>query len=144
MDEQEVIRWFHEGLTYDEMSRRYRAQYDIEMSPSAWGNFRRRRGLVRRIVRDDNLIPWAVEEEHRYRFPLRMLRVEARVRAGEPITETDAAKHESWLRFLRDENLVVAYLPETPEGFHYVTREPGDTDVIRRPTVGLTTRRRAD
>ena len=86
VDEGEVIRWFHEGLTYEEMSRRYREKYGIETVPTLWSNFRRRRGLTRRIVRDDDLIPWAVREEHRWAYPLQMLRLEARRRAtGEPV-----------------------------------------------------------
>lgn len=56
-DESEVIRWFEEGRTYQWMIEEYRRKYDIETVVSMWGNFRRRRGLDRRIVRDDDLIP---------------------------------------------------------------------------------------
>jgi hypothetical protein len=145
VDEQEVIRWFSEGRTYEWMSQQYREKYDTEMTLSAWGNFRRRRGLVRRITRDDELIPWAVREEHRFKYPLRMLRLEARIRVGESIREDDVPRHRNFMAHLRDANLVVQYDPDSEEGFHLVPREAGDTDVIRRPPVDLqTTRRRAD
>lgn len=133
VDEQEVLRWFEEGRTYEWMCQEYRRKYDVETVPSLWGNFRRRRGLVRRTVRDDNLIPWAVREEHRYKFPVRMLRLEARARAGEPIREADALRHRNFMAHLQENGLVIAYLPDTEEGFVYTPRLPSDDDVIRRP-----------
>ncbi|WP_448612146.1 hypothetical protein [Geodermatophilus sp. URMC 60] len=144
LDEQEVIRWFREGLTYEEMSRRYREKYGIETVPSLWSNFRRRRGLPRRTVRDDHLIPWAIQPQHRGAHALQMLRLEARARAGEPVREIDAARHQNFMRRLADKGLVVAYEPDTAEGFRLVPRLPDDTDVVRRPQVGLTVKRRAD
>ncbi|WP_091219960.1 hypothetical protein [Geodermatophilus siccatus] len=144
VDEQEVIRWFQEGRTYDWMCHEYRRKYGIETRPSLWGNFRRRRGLTRRTVRDDELIPWAVKPEHRGAHALQMLRLEARARAGEPVREGDAARHRNFMRNLADQNAVVEYDPDTPEGFRIVPRQQGDTDVIRRPVTRLTTKHRAD
>ena len=139
-DEQEVIRWFEEGKTYDEMCRIYREKYNIETVPSLWGNFRRRRGLARRIVRDDQLIPWAVEERHRWAFPLQMLRLEARQRAGEPVREADAVRHRNFIAKLRDEGLVVAY--DAATGFTYEPRQSGE-DLVRVPRVTAKTARHA-
>jgi hypothetical protein len=144
VDEQEVVRWFEEGRTYEWMCQEYRRKYDVETRPSLWGNFRRRRGLARRTVRDDELIPWAVKPEHRGAHPLQMLRLEARARAGEPVREVDAVRHRNFMRRLAEENVVVHYDPDTAEGFRLVPRRPDDADVIRRPRVGLTTKRRAD
>lgn len=137
VDEEEVKRWFAEGLTYEEMTRRYRDRYNIEMSPTAWGNFRRRRGLQRRTIHDHDLVPWLVREEHRYKYPLRMLRLEGRVRAGQPLRDADVVKHRNFLKYLADENLVVAYLPdEYPvEGFVYARRRPTDRDIVRQPVT---------
>jgi hypothetical protein len=143
-NEDEVLRWFREGKTYEWMSQQYLAKYGLVMTPSAWGNFRRRRGLTRRILRDDELIPWAVRPEHRWAYPLQMLRMEARHRAGLNLREADAARHRNFMRRLADENAVVHYDPDTAEGFHIVPREESDDDVVRRPLVGLTTRRAAD
>lgn len=144
VNEQEVIRWFEEGRTYQWMSDEYLRRYNLEMSPSAWGNFRARRGLSRRITRDDDLIPWHVKYEHRWDYNLAMLRVEARRRAGHSLRESDASKLESWRRKLDDLNAVVHYDPDTPEGFFYVPRERGDTDIIRRPKVKTTRRKAVD
>lgn len=143
-DEQEVIRWFEEGRTYAWMTEQYKKKYGIDTGSSMWGNFRRRRGLDRRITRDDDLIPWFVKEEHRWKYPVAMLRVEARVRDNQEVSETDLARLTSWKEMLEEENAVVHYDPDTEDGFFYVPREPGDTDIIRKPAQKTTPRLNAD
>ncbi|WP_405436563.1 hypothetical protein OG373_06340 [Streptomyces avidinii] len=143
-DESEVIRWFEEGRTYQWMIEEYRRKYDIETVVSMWGNFRRRRGLDRRIVRNDDLIPWFVKEEHRWAYPLAMLRAEGRRRAGKELTETDESRLASWLGMLKKKGSVVHYDPDTEEGFSYVPRQAGDNDMIRRPDTKTTPRPNAD
>lgn len=143
-DEGEVIRWFEEGRTYQWMIEEYRRKYNIETVPSLWGNFRRRRGLERRIVRDDDLIPWFVKEEHRWAYPVQMLRSEARRRQGKELREIEESRLEGWLRGLGADNVVVHYDPDTEEGFFYVPREPTDDDIIRKPKRKTTPRRAAD
>ncbi|AKY03637.1 immunity repressor [Streptomyces phage Izzy] len=143
-NEQEVLRWFEEGRTYDWMVEEYKRKYNIETVPSLWGNFRRRRGLPRRIVRDDELIPWHIKEEHRWLYPLAMLRVEARKRAGAPVTELEESRLTNWRAMLEEENAVVHYDPDTEEGFFYVPREPGDDDIIHKPKRKTTPRPRRD
>jgi hypothetical protein len=144
VDEQEVIRWFEEGRTYEWMTEQYRTKYNLVMTPSAWSNFRHRRGLARRIIRDDDLIPWAVKEEHRYLHAVMMLRLEARVRAGLAVPAVHAARHRNFMARLAEGNLVVDYDPDSAEGFRLVPREDGDADVIRRPRADLIGRRAAD
>ncbi|AKY03713.1 transcriptional repressor [Streptomyces phage Lannister] len=143
-NEQEVLRWFEEGRTYDWMVEEYKRKYNIETVPSLWGNFRRRRGLPRRIVRDDELIPWHIKEEHRWLYPLAMLRIEARNRAGAGLSELEQSRLKNWKAMLEEENAVVHYDPDTEEGFFYVPRQPGDDDIIHKPKRKTTPRPRAD
>ncbi|MFH8414343.1 hypothetical protein [Streptomyces collinus] len=143
-DEAEVIRWFEEGKTYNWMVEEYKRKYNIDTRPSMWGNFRRRRGLDRRITRDDELIPWFVKEEHRWAYPLMMLRVEGRRRAGKEIREVDAQRLASWKSMLEEENAVVHYDPDTEDGFFYIPRQPGDDDLIHPPKEKTTARPNAD
>ncbi|AOQ27079.1 immunity repressor [Streptomyces phage Brataylor] len=143
-DEGEVLRWFEEGRTYDWMVEEYRRKYNIETVPSLWGNFRRRRGLPRRIVRDDDLIPWLIKEEHRWLYPLAMLRVEARLRAGAKVSELELSRVTNWKQMLEEEGAVVHYDPDTEDGFFYVPRQPGDEDIIHKPQHKTTPRRRVD
>ena len=143
-DDGEVRRWFAEGRTYRWMCDEYLRKYNIETVPSLWGNYRRRRGLTRRITRDDNLIPWLVTEKHRWAYPLAMLRVEARRRAGREIREVDLARLEPWKQDLVEGGLVVHYDPDTEQGFFYVPARPEDADLIRVPRRKTTPRLAAD
>jgi hypothetical protein len=135
VDEQEVLRWFAEGKTYQEMCDLYREKYNIETAPSLWGNFRRRRGLEPRIARDTDLIPWQhIKSEHRYAYPLVMLRLAAREEAGFPIPEVNRTRYDNWRKMLADNDFVVHYDPDTTEGWWYDKRRPGDGDgIVRHP-----------
>jgi hypothetical protein len=131
---EEFQRWWNEGRSYQWIIDEYLRKYNIEITPSAIGNWRARLGLPRRQERDVDLIPWKVEERHGYKHALAMLRAEGRRRAGQPISVHSVARLESWLKFLAEENAVVHYDPDTEEGFFYVPRRPGiDTDIIRVP-----------
>lgn len=136
-DRAEVIRWIEDGKTYDWMSQRYLEKYNIETHPTMFANFRRRNGIKRRIVRDEKLIPWEVNNpEHRHRYAIVMLRTEARRRAGEQLTPSDAERLDRWLETRRDTDTVVHYDPDTTKGFWYMPRRAGiDKDLIREPEM---------
>jgi hypothetical protein len=144
VDEQEVRRWFAEGRTYAWMVAEYQRKYQLIVVGSMFGNFRRRRGLERRIVRDDELIPWHVLEQHRHAYPVQMLRAEARRRSGRPLREADQKRLPAWLDRLRREDLVVHYDAASEDGFSLVPRLPADDDIIRRPPSKTTLRPAAD
>ncbi|MGZ2360718.1 hypothetical protein LRE75_29235 [Streptomyces sp. 372A] len=144
MDEEEVRKWFAQGKTYKWMVEQYKELYQRETSISMWANYRRRHHLQRRIVRDDDLIPWHVLERHRYKYDLIMLRLEARLREGVELTARDSQRLESWKASLAEEGAVVHYDPETAEGFFWVPGEEADTDIIRMPAEKTTKRLRAD
>lgn len=144
-DEAEILRWFDEGRTYQWMQQEYLRKYNITTGLSMWSNFRRRRGLDRRIVRNDDLIPWEVREQHRWRHAIRMLRAVARKRQGKVLDVATAEALEPWLRGLASRDAVVHYDPDTDDGFHYVARRPGvDLDLIREPDRKTTARRNPD
>jgi len=142
VNESEVIRWFEEGRTYQWMIDEYKRKYNIDTVASMWGNFRRRRGLDPRIVRDTELIPWEVKPEHRWKYPLAMLRLEARVRAKAKLTKDEQGRLASWKEMLEEENAVVHYDPDTEDGFFYVPRTEGDRDFIHPPAASAKLRSR--
>lgn len=145
VDRQEVLRWFEEGRTYTWMRDQYLDKYHIETGISMWANFRRREGLPRRIARDDNLIPWYVEPQHRYAYPILMLRAEARRRAGWSLTEDTETAVDAWIAGLERDGVVLHYDSETEDGWHYVPPRPEiDTDLIRVPERKTTMRRSTD
>jgi hypothetical protein len=132
-DEQEVVRWFREGRTYEWMRETYKEKYGIDTTSPMWSAFRRRKGLDRRNLRDDNLLPWKLNEEHRHVYPAMMLRAEARLRAGRELAGRSGQRLANWKRMLEDNKLVVHYDAATEEGWFYIPREESDTDLIRRP-----------
>lgn len=132
-DHQEAVRWIEEGKTYSWIVEEYRRKYHIETTPQMWGNFRRKHGLERRLHRDRELIPWRVKKEHRWEYPLAMLRLVARQRRGDKLRESDQQKLDSWLKQMKEQDLVVYYDPETEPGFFLVPREPQDKDLVRMP-----------
>lgn len=87
-------------------------------------------------VEHAKLIPWDVRPQHRNNFHLSMLRVAARIRAGEldSIRPVELDHHTSWRCELSELNAVVLYDPHTPDGFYLVPRRKGDDDIIRRPS----------
>lgn len=142
---QEFTEWWNEGRTYEWIIDQYRKKYHIEITPSAIGNWRARLGLERRQQRDLDLIPWKVEDRHRYKHTLAMLRAEGRRRAGAPLSDIQKTRLESWLAFMKEEDAVVHYDPETEEGFFYVPRRPGvDIDLVRQPAHSTRSRGRRD
>ncbi len=133
-DGAEVRRWLEEGWTYQEMAEEYARKYNLEISPSMFASYRSRHGLPRRIARDPSLIPWAVKAQHRWSYPLAMLRIEARRRGGFEVRASDNERLASFKRDLYAEGLVVHYDPDTEVGWWLVPRRPGvDLDMIRDP-----------
>lgn len=133
-DEQEIVRWYQDGWTYQEMVDEYRRKYNMEVSISMFSGVRRRLGLERRILRNQNLIPWIIAPAHRTAYDLNLLRMEARRREGRKLRNGDMGRLNKWLEWMADEGVVVHYDADTVEGFYYIPRRPGiDTDIIRRP-----------
>lgn len=143
-DEAEVRRWFAEGRTLSWMREQYDTKYHIETSPAMWAEFRRRKGIDRRITRDLNLLPWSVRREHRWSYLVAMLRLVARQREGMELTDVAETRVYNFLRHLDENGLVVAYDPESEEGFSLVHRHENDDDIIRRPLSGLSQRGNRD
>lgn len=95
--------------------------------------------------RYEDLVPWRVQPEHDHVYPLMMLRLLARRRAGDTagVPGVRWRMLDDWLRQLHDKDLVVVYHPDIPEnqasskgGWAYVPRSPEDDDIIRRPRGG--------
>lgn len=134
VNEQEILQWYEEGKTYSWMVDEYLRKYNIQISPSAFGNFRRLRGLERRQTRDSDLIPWLVLEKHRWHYYVVQLRTEARRREGKPLKPREIQKLDSFIANLAEANAVVHYDPDTEQGFFAVPRREGiDTDLVRVP-----------
>lgn len=143
VSESEAVAWLADGKTYAWCVEQYKVKYNLQVTGGMFAKLRQRSGLERRIVRDEELIPWAVKTHHRWAYPVVMLRFEAKRRAGKELSDLELSKLEPFLAKLKDLDLVVLYDAETPEGFFLVPREPGDRDIVRQPSKGERSQRRA-
>jgi hypothetical protein len=74
-------------------------------------------------------IPWTVREEHLTHYAARMLRTLGRRRKGIANSAEMDARLDAWLELLSSNHSVVAYVPETPQGFFYVDGEPNELGI---------------
>lgn len=134
VNENELLRWFDQGKTHQEMADLYLEKYNVEVGRTMFANFARRRGLDRRQTRDDKLIPWEVKPEHRYAHSILMLRAIARKRAGFDLTEQAEHATKMFKQGLEEDGAVIHYEPDAEQGWFRVAPRPGiDLDLIREP-----------
>lgn len=141
-NESEVLRWFEEGRTYDWMVAEYKRKYQLDTTPNMWAAFRRRRGLPRRNMRDLELIPWRMRDEHMQAYPVIMLRAVARERAGKNLSDRERRRVKTWLADRERDDTVVHYDADTEQGFFYVPRGEDDRDLIHEPLPSARSRTR--
>ena len=80
------------------------------------------------------MIPWKLKPMHRHRHAVRMLRTQARLDAGEPVGPSLLSQMELWRAGLQVNDTVIAYDPDSEEGFTKVPRRAGvDLWWIREP-----------
>lgn len=158
-DDDTIIEWHFEGITFEEMAARWAEQRpDLTDPPSAaaFNMKAHRMGLPLRNMRHSDLVPWTpIRPEHLHDYKVNMLRRESARRADAPrftpghpnCDEADLQRLNSWLQGLRDGNggkgVVVHYDPDTVEGWHYVNRVKADKDIIRTPEVAALLAKRA-
>lgn len=98
-----------------------------------WSRIRAKHSLPALDARNDDLVPWGVEDCHQTSYHLQMLRLEGRARAGFPLSQRSAGRLKSFLENLAVADAVVHYEPKSDKGFYYVPRLDTDTDIIRMP-----------
>jgi hypothetical protein len=130
----QILSWMRKGLTNKQIAELL-AGDGLYPTPQALSAIRRRAGLPPLRATYKALIPWMVAPEHRSLHTAAMLRLEARVRAGEELRGRNLDYWTSWRRRIDspDEGppLVVTYVRESEDGWIYLARTPEDTDIIR-------------
>lgn len=146
-DDQQLLKLLREGKTYAEIvewCHRNLGTYPTTGAVANWVTHNRDRyDLGYRRPRYADYIPWMVQGRHETNKAVRMLRIAARLEAGqtEGLDEKDLARFQSWREVLHEEDWVVGYDPSSEEGFFYYDREPGDLELIRPPKGEATQRR---
>lgn len=124
-DPTELRRLVESGKTHQEIADLVYATTGTPVTRGAVSSAISRAGLSAQGKRYKVTLPWRVKIEHSKHYAARMLRLLGRRLDGEPLHADDETRLDSWLAKLRLENAVVAYIPETPEGFHYLDKPQG-------------------
>lgn len=134
-DETTLRRWFNQRnpkLTYQDMADRWNADPAHEpIKKAAIATAIMRYEIGRRQVASD--LPWKVRPEHTAMHDHCMLMHWASRQKGKKLKARQEAAVNGWLRKLNEEGAVIAYRPNTIQGWWHVKRKPGETGVIRQP-----------
>lgn len=119
-------RWVEEGLTHDEITVRVYEETGQKVARSTVSVALHRAGLTAVGHRYASEIPWQVPTRFAAQYPVRMLRLLGRVRAGDTdIPDAEMRRFDKWRQWVEDENVAVAFNDEI--GFFYVRADqPGD------------------
>lgn len=129
-----LAKWREEGLSLNEMVDRIEKETGHRVARSTVASALSRAGLTNRVRYTDE-IPWPrIKVEHNRHYALTMLRYLARRNQGLPLDDNQEERLDSWLDRLDEENAVVTYREDSPDGFYYIPRKKSDGDgVVRRP-----------
>lgn len=130
-----------QGHTHQEIADLVYETTGIPVTRGAVSSAVSRAGMSAQGKRYTDTLPWRVKIEHSKHYAARMLRLLGRRRAGEVLHEQDGQRLDSWLEKMDAEGTVVAYIPETAEGFHYMDPPVGyvmhNNVPIIRQTISL-------
>jgi hypothetical protein len=132
-DRTELRRMKDSGMTHQQIADEVERRTGQKVTRNAVTMAMARHGLSN-PTRYSEEIPWRVRQRHERHYALAMLRLFARRRRGVRLNRDQIQRLDSWLGQLRENDRVVFYEANSPDGFYYVPRLPGDGDgVIRRP-----------
>ena len=139
-DKTTLARWKRQGLSQQEMAERIRETTGVEISRATIAGAMVRYGLADEKPRYSIEIPWRVKMEHISAYPARMLRLLGKRDSGVELNPQEERKLNSWLAQLDRENAVVAYDPDSAQGFFYIERQKNDPkDIpVRKNRVYMT------
>lgn len=116
----ELARMLEDGMTHQQIADEISRQTGHKIGRATVSAAISRGGLNQRQTRHNEVIPWTVKVEYLRDYPVRMLRLLARRRNGDPLSDHDEARLDSWLERMNADDAVVMYDPDT--GFAYGDR----------------------
>lgn len=133
-DRTELRRMRDSGMTHQQIADEVERRTGQRVTRNAVTMAMARHGLSGNPTRYSEEIPWRVRQKHERHYALAMLRLYARTRRGVKLNRDQTQRLDSWLGQLRENDRVVYYEPDSPDGFYYVPRQAEDGDnIIRRP-----------
>lgn len=123
-DKNTLVRYRDEGLTQQQMADRWTTESGWNITRSAIAMALKREGVppVRPRPRYEDELPWKVAQRHIQKSDAQYLRFWARRRHGKSLQPEEESKLNHWLGQLLDQDAVIVYDRETPEGFHWIPR----------------------
>lgn len=114
-----------DGLTHAQIADLVYERTGHRVTRGAVSSAISRAGLSSPMNRYTDHLPWRVKIEHSKHYAARMLRLLGRRDSGDELSEADSARLDGWLNRIHSEGVVVAYAPDTEEGFYYVPKPKG-------------------
>lgn len=121
--DKELEELLREGYTHEQIVEKVFEETGVRLSRSTITMAISRAGLQSQN-RYTEEIPWTVAAKYLRAYPVKMLRMLGRRRAGLELSDADNDRLDAWLAKLDKENAVVVYDPK--RGFGYAARV--DTD----------------
>lgn len=136
---QEMMKMVEQGWTHQQIADWVYQQTGEKVTRGSVSVALSRAGYATEKNRYAEEIPWRLTGKDLKAYPIRMLRLLGRRRAGEALSDDDTKRLDSWLSQLKREQAVVAYVVDEVPHIIYVPREAGDPrDIpIRRQPVFL-------
>jgi IS30 family transposase len=128
-DRSELEKMLRSGMTHAEIAREVSRATGHPVKRSTVSAAIHRAGISQPAKKYPEEIPWTVREEHLTHYAARMLRTLGRRRKGIANSAEMDARLDAWLELLSSNHSVVAYVPETPQGFFYVDGEPNELGI---------------
>lgn len=128
-NKQNLEGWLEEGLTRQQIIEKVAGLSGRPpMSKAAVSMAMARWGIPPRRARYDRTLPWRIQGEHATAKEAALLRFLGKRLAGGTLRDQDASWLADWIERLRDAGSpVIAYYPDSPDGFYPVRRESVDT-----------------
>lgn len=128
-DRSELEKMLRSGMTHAEIAEAVSRETGHPVRRSTVSAAIHRAGISSPAKKYPEEIPWTVKEQHLSHYAPRMLRVLGRRRKGIRNSEEMDARLDAWLELLKKEHSVVAYIPETEQGFWYVDGDFNDQGI---------------
>jgi hypothetical protein len=112
------------GLTHQEIAELVTRETGYQVKRSTVSAALHRAGETQAAKKYPEELPWKVREEHQTHYAARMLRLLGRRRQGIQNSAESDSRLDAWLRQLKEAGAVVVYVPDTDDGFFYVSGKP--------------------